>query len=84
MSSQLRDHIDKPGEREIENPEEDQASSLDTFTLVLTAEFPPFIPSRAPGIVSPRAETRASFDLVEERGNGPPASRTSSPRAPPL
>src|SRR5580700_9992767 len=40
-------HVDKPGEREIENADEDKATSLDTFTLVLAADFPPFVPSRA-------------------------------------
>jgi hypothetical protein len=78
------DHVDKPGDREIENPDEDQASSLDTFTLVLTLDFHPFIPSRAPDVVSPSAETRTSVEIVEERGHGPPAARNSSPRPPPL
>jgi hypothetical protein len=78
------DHIDKPGEREIENPDEDQATSLDTFTLVLTADFSPFIPSRAPAVIQPPAETRASFELVEECGHDPPPARNSSPRAPPV
>jgi hypothetical protein len=76
-------HADKPGEREIESPDEDQATSLDTFTLVLAAHFAPFIPARAPAIVQPPAEARASFELVEGRGHDPPASRNSSPRAPP-
>jgi hypothetical protein len=76
-------HVDKPGEREIESPDEDQATSLDTFTLVLTADFAPFIPSRAPALIPPPAETRASFELVEECGHDPPASRNSFPRAPP-
>jgi hypothetical protein len=76
-------HVDPPGEREIESPDEDQASSLDTFTLVLTADLAPFIPSRAPGIMSPPAEARAVFELVEERGHDPPPDRNSAPRAPP-
>jgi hypothetical protein len=76
-------HVDKPGEREIESADEDEASSLDTFTLVPTAHFSPFVPSRAPAIIQPPAESRASFELVEERGHDPPASRNSSPRAPP-
>ncbi len=76
-------HVDKPGEREIESADEDQVSSLDTFTLVLTADFSPFIPTRAPEIIQPPAETRASFELVEGRGHDPPPSRNSSPRAPP-
>jgi hypothetical protein len=78
------DHVDKPGEREIESADEEQASSLDTFTLVLTADFAPFVPSRAPGILPPPAETRESFELIEERGHDPPHSRHSSPRAPPV
>jgi hypothetical protein len=77
------DHIDKPGEREIESSDEDQASPLDTFTLVLTAHVSPFIPTRAPGIVPPLAETREIVELIEERGHDPPPSRNSSPRAPP-
>jgi hypothetical protein len=76
-------HVDKPGEREIESADEDQVSSLDTFTLVLTADFSPVIPTRAPAIIQPPAETRASLELVEERGHDPPPSRNSSPRAPP-
>ena len=32
-------HVDKPGEQEIESSDEDGASSLDSFTLVLTADF---------------------------------------------
>ena len=76
-------HVDKPGEREIESADEDQVSSLDTFTLVLTADFSPFIPARAPAIIQPPAETRVSFELVEECGHDPPPSRNSSPRAPP-
>jgi hypothetical protein len=79
----IHNHIDKSGEREIESSDEDQASSLDTFTLVLTADFPPFVPSRAPGLLPLPAETRASFELVEERGHDPPSSHNSSPRAPP-
>ena len=47
-----RPHMDKPGEREIESADEDQVSSLDTFTLVLQADFSPFIPSRAPSALS--------------------------------
>jgi hypothetical protein len=76
-------HVDNPGEREIESPDEDQATSLDTFTLVLTADISPVIPSRAPAVIPPPAETRASFELVEERGHDPPAAPNSSPRAPP-
>lgn len=76
-------HVDKPGEREIESADEEQASSLDTFTVVLAADFSPIVPSRAPAIVPPPAETRASFELVEERGHDPPASRNSFPRPPP-
>jgi hypothetical protein len=77
-------HVDKPGEREIESADEDQASSLDTFTLVPTADFSAFVPSRAPAIIPPPAETRASFELIEERGHDPPLSRNSPPRAPPV
>jgi hypothetical protein len=76
-------HVDKPGEREIESADEEQVSSLDTFTPVLIASFSPFIPSRAPALPEPPAGTRASFELVEERGHDPPARRNSSPRAPP-
>jgi len=76
-------HVDKPGEREIESPDEDQATSLDTFTLILAADFSPFIPSRAPAVIPPPAETRTSFELVEECGHDPPSSWNSSPRAPP-
>jgi hypothetical protein len=79
-----RDHVDKPGEREIESADDEDVSSLDTFTLVLTAYFSPFIPSRAPAMVPAPAETRESFEIVEERGHDPPPHRNSSPRAPPL
>jgi hypothetical protein len=77
------DHIDKPGEREIESPDDDQAFPLDTFTLVVTPDFGPFVPAHAPGIVEPPAETRESFELIEERGHDPPSRRSASPRAPP-
>ncbi len=77
-------HIDKPGEQEIENPDDDQASPLDTFTLDVTADFAPFIPARAPAIIGPSAEARESFELIKARGHDPPPGRNSSPRAPPL
>ena len=78
------DHLDKPGEREIESADEDQASSLDTFTLVLTADFAPFVPSRAPAAIQPPAEARAIFELVEECGHDPPPSGKSSPEPRPV
>ncbi len=77
------DHVDKPGEHEIENSDEDQASPVDTFLVVLTPDFPPFIPTRAPGAIPEPAETRVSFALIEERGHDPPRIADSSPRAPP-
>jgi hypothetical protein len=76
-------HLDKPGEREIESSDEDHATSLDTFTLVLSPDVSPFILSRAPAVIQPPAETRASYELVEERGHGPHPSRNFFPRAPP-
>jgi hypothetical protein len=78
------DHVDKPGEREIENSDEDQASPVDTFLVVLTPDFSPFIPARAPGAVPEPAQTRVSFALVEERGHDPPCRPSSPPRAPPV
>jgi hypothetical protein len=77
-------HVDKPGEREIESVDEDEATSLDTFTLVLSSAFSPFVPLRAPALIHPPTETRASFELVEECGHDPPPSRNSPPRAPPV
>jgi hypothetical protein len=83
LSAHHHDHVDVPGEREIESADEDQPVSLDTFTLVLTAHLAPFVPTRAPALVQALAETRLGVDVVEERGNSPPARRNSSPRAPP-
>ncbi len=77
------DHVDKPGEHEIENSDEDEASPIDTFIVVLTPDFSPFIPTRAPGAIPAPAETRVSFALIEERGHDPPHLPNSSPRAPP-
>jgi hypothetical protein len=77
------DHVDKPGEHEIESSDEDQASPIDTFIVVLTPDFSPFIPTRAPGATREPGETRVSFALIEERGHDPPRLADSSPRAPP-
>ena len=77
------DHVDKPGEYEIENSDEDLASPIDTFTVVLTPHISPFIPTRAPAMLPKPAETRSSFALIEERGHDPPRFTDSSPRAPP-
>lgn len=76
-------HVDKPGEYEIENSDEDLASPIDTFIVVLTPHISPFIPARAPAMLPKPAETRSSFALIEERGHDPPRLADSSPRAPP-
>jgi hypothetical protein len=76
--------VDVPGQREIESADNDQPVSLDTFTLVLTTHGAPFIPMRMPVIAPAPAPTRLSFEVVEERGNGPPGRRGSPPRAPPV
>ncbi|HVV47289.1 MAG TPA: hypothetical protein VHC72_18890 [Bryobacteraceae bacterium] len=77
-------HVDKPGEREIESSDQDEAVSLDTVTLVLSPAVTPFIPVPGPALPHPPAETRASFDVVEECGHDPPALRNACPRAPPV
>jgi hypothetical protein len=59
------------------------ASSLDTFTLVLTAGFSAFIPLRAPGLPLVLPETFDPVEIVEERGHDPPCTDHSPPRAPP-
>jgi hypothetical protein len=76
-------HVDKPGEREIEADEDGQVSSLDTFTPVTPVNFVPFVPVCTAGIVPLPVETRASFALIEECGHDPPGLRLSPPRAPP-
>jgi hypothetical protein len=78
------DHVDVPGTREIESSDDEQASSLDTFTLVITPLHPPFAPTRAPAILTTLAEARFSTAVIDECGHDPPASRHSSPRPPPV
>jgi hypothetical protein len=56
---------------------------VDTFTLVMTAGIPPFIPSRAQAslfVPSPAFEPVA---IVEECGHDPPSAGQPVPRAPP-
>jgi hypothetical protein len=99
LSPHHHDHVDVPGRaqaaersvvRDFEEPEiesaddDDQPVSLDTFTLVLTTHVAPFIPTRMPVIALARTETSTSFEVVEERGNGPPPLRRAPPRAPPV
>src|SRR5262249_9133085 len=69
----------------LEDQDDDHASawSLDTFTLVLTAGFTPFVLSRGPGLLNIPPQSFEAVVAVEERGHSPPASETSTPRAPP-
>lgn len=57
--------------------------SLDTFTLVITAGFAPFVLSSGPDLQFVPSRAFPPTPTVEERGNSPPAGDRSIPRAPP-
>jgi hypothetical protein len=69
----------------IDDVDDDHAAvrSLDTFTLVLTTGFVPFIPPH--GLVLPllAVVTFEPVEDVEQRGHDPPCIDRSIPRAPP-
>jgi hypothetical protein len=56
---------------------------VNTFTLVMTAGVPPFIPSRAPALLFAPSPALHPVAVVEERGHDPPSSGPLVPRAPP-
>jgi hypothetical protein len=56
---------------------------VNTFTLVMTAGIPPFIPSRAPALLFVPSPALHPVAVVEERGHDPPSTGPLVPRAPP-
>jgi hypothetical protein len=76
------------GERrglQIVDSDDDHAAawSLDTFTLVLTAGFAPFVPSCGLALLFVPSATFEPVEVVEECGHDPPGVDRSIPRAPP-
>lgn len=57
--------------------------SVDSFTLVLTSGFAPFVPTRGPEIRVALSEVQQPITFIEERGHDPPYVHPSIPRAPP-
>jgi hypothetical protein len=71
--------------RQFDDNDDDHRAvwSVNTFTLVIPAGLPPFLPSRVavlPFVPSPAFEP---VTVVEERGHDPPAADQLVPRAPP-
>ena len=64
--------------------DEHAATSLDTFTVVPTAGFVPFVPPPAPVVIPVPSAASAEVAVVEERGHDPPTLESSPPRAPPV
>lgn len=56
---------------------------VNTFTLVVTAGVPPFIPSRAEALLFAPSPVFEPVAVVEERGHDPPSASPLVPRAPP-
>lgn len=57
--------------------------SVDTFTLVLTAAFVPFVPAPEAVLLFVPTYTFQPVEIVEQRGHDPPCIDRSIPRAPP-
>ena len=74
----------RPGELEIDESEEHEAWSLDTFTIVPPVGIQPFLPSRAPDALFPVRTVPGAVAIVEERAHDPPRRGPSNPRAPPV
>jgi hypothetical protein len=70
---------------EIDDIDDDHVAvwSVDTFTLVLTAGFVPFVPSLIAVLLFVPSYTFQPVEIVEERGHDPPCVNRSIPRAPP-
>jgi len=70
---------------QLRDPDDDHVAvwSVDTFTLVLTGGFAPFVPTRGPEIRQALSEVHEPVAFIEERGHGPPSVHRSIPRAPP-
>jgi hypothetical protein len=66
-----------------DDDDHDIAQSVDTFTLVLTAGFAPFVPSVGPALLFVPSKTFEPVAVVEERGHDPPCIACRIPRAPP-
>jgi len=66
-----------------DDDDHDAVWSVDTFTLVVTHIFSPFVPARVPVLLFARSEIFAPIEVVEERGHDPPVVDRSIPRAPP-
>jgi len=69
----------------LTDPDDDHVAvwSVDSFTLVLTAGFAPFVPTRGPEIRLALSEVQQPVAFIEERAHDPPCASRSIPRAPP-
>jgi hypothetical protein len=69
----------------LDDPDDDHAAarSLDTFTLVLTTGFAPFVPASELVLLFAPSATFEPVEVVEQRGHDPPCIDRSIPRAPP-
>jgi hypothetical protein len=73
-----------PTGRQFDDDDDHRAVWLvDTFTLVMTAGIPPFVPSRAESLIFAPSPAAKPVAIVEERGHDPPVVARSSPRGPP-
>ena len=70
---------------ELDDTDDDHAAvwSVDTFTLVVTAGFSPFIPSLEKVLLFVPSDSFQPVEIVEQRGHDPPCIDRSIPRAPP-
>ncbi|HLK50171.1 MAG TPA: hypothetical protein VKT49_18635 [Bryobacteraceae bacterium] len=73
-----------PGLRGIDDADEHEAWSLDTFTIVPPVGFAPFLLARAPDMLLPLETEMGVVGQVEECAHDPPCHRLSVPRAPPV
>lgn len=72
-----------PGEPAVTESEEQEAWSLDTFTIVLPIGSHPVLPSRAPFVPFTLRPVLGAAAVVEEHAHDPPVIDVSIPRAPP-
>jgi hypothetical protein len=71
-----------PG-RQFDDDDDHAVRLVNTFTLVMTAGIPPFMPSRAPAQLFAPSPALHPVAVIEERGHDPPSSGPLVPRAPP-
>lgn len=74
----------RPGERTIDDSEDHEAWSLDTFTIVLPIGLHAVLPSRAPHMLFTLRAIPGAVAAIEEHAHDPPALDLSIPRAPPV